>query len=333
MKSTDINNNLISVSRTLETKVKDLLKNDKTKEVVKKLEELKKQLQLISPDHIQQKNLPKPIRAILPSFVQNLLETPIEKALEKIKENYETVENAVKDIERYLYLSRDNLLMDIEELKLFKQKLEDFTSKVDKKIAEARKQLEKLESKKKKLEEKALTGKDVSKEILETDSKLFRISQELQDLETIKHAIGQGIISVHQIIDTNSALVNAIERTIKVSKITINIGIIIRQAIANQSEAVRAVKNTQKFASDLLLENAKAIKSQTNDIKELYTQPVLALDKVKKAYETLISAMEEFENIKKQGYKIAKENITKLEEMNKKLEIRLKNITKTEGRK
>ena len=323
MQTLEINNDLMSVSKVFEKKVKDLLKEDKTKDVVKKLEELKTQLKLISPDYIKQKNLPKPVRVILPSFIQNLLETPVEKVLEKIKENYETVEDAIKDIERYLYLTRDNLLLDIEELKLFKQKLEEFIEKANEKISETEKQLEEIENKKRQLEEKALLDEDLKKEILEIDSQLFEISQELQDLQTIKQAIGQGIISVYQLIDTNKALINAIERTTKVSKITINVGIIIRQAIANQSKAIKAVKDTQEFASNLLLENSKAIKSQTKDIKQLYTQPVLALDKVKEAYETLISAIEEFEDIKRQGYEIAKENIRKIEEMNKELETRL----------
>ncbi|WP_029523540.1 toxic anion resistance protein [Persephonella sp. KM09-Lau-8] len=320
------NNDLIFVTKTFEKKVKDLIKDEKTKDIAKKLEELKNQLKLISPDHIQQKRLPKPIKTILPSFIQNLLETPIEKVLETIKENYETVEEAVKDIERYLYLARDNLLLDIEELKIFRQKLEEFIRKIDQKTAETEKQLEELNKKKRELEEKALSGKDITMEILEIDSQLFETSQELQDLQTIKQAIGQGIISIHQLIDTNKALITAIERTIKVSKITINIGIILRQAISNQSKAIKAVQDTQNFASNLLLENANTLKSQTKDIQKLYTQPVLALDKVKEAYKTLISAIEEFENIKKQGHKIAMENIKTLEEMNKELETKLKTL-------
>jgi len=337
-----ISEDLTQIGRVFEKKVKTALKEDKTKEAVEQLQKLNEQLKKISPEHVRRRidligKLPKPVRAVIPDpierFLENLFGAPIEKVLDVIAENYETVGDAVKDIELYLLKAKDNLLLDIEEMKLFKEKLESFLEKADLKLNELKEELKQLEERKRELGKLEIEDKDVESEKLEIESLLFATSQEIQDLETIKQAIGQGIVSIHQIIDTNTALVYAIERTIRVSKITITVGIMIRQAIANQKKAIKGVQETQKFASNLLLDNAKALRKQTEEVKELYTSPVLALDKVQKAYEELAKAIDEFENIKEKGYQIAVQNISKLEAMNEQLEIKLKSLEEVEKRK
>lgn len=335
-KEKQIIEDLTQIGRAFEKKIKTALKEDKTREVAQELKKLNEELKKISPEHLKRKmnpieRMPEPVKTIIPTPIRNIIEKmlqmPMEKVLETITENYETVGEAIKDIELFLLKARDNLMLDIEEMKIFRKKLESFTKKIEKRINWLKEETKKLEEKKKNIESKN-TEKDTMPEELEIKNLIFSTLQEIQDLETIKQAIGQGIISIHQIINTNTALINTIERTIRVSKVTVYVGIMIRQAISSQSKAIKGVQQTQEFASNLILDNAKAIGNQTEEIKNLYTSPVLALDKVQQAYEELIKAMQEFENVKEKGYKIANENIQKLEKMNRELK-HLLQTTKT----
>ena len=63
------------------------------------------------------------------------------------------------------------------------------------------------------------------------------------------------------------------------------------------------------------LANAAAIRQQTTEIGDLHTNPVLALDKVKAAYDDLVGAMDELEAIRAKGTESARQGIDQLNEM------------------
>ena len=77
----------------------------------------------------------------------------------------------------------------------------------------------------------------------------------------------------------------------------------------------KAVQETQQYTSDMLAANAQAIRQQTSEIGDLYKNPVLALDKVKLAYDELMGAMTEMEEIRRAGTESARQGITQLTEM------------------
>ena len=327
-KEKQITEDLNQIGRVFEKKIKTVLKEDKTEKVAQQLKKLNEELKKISPEYLNKRTniiekMPKPVKTIIPTPIKNIAEKifqmPIEKVLETIAENYKTVEETIKDIEFFLLKARDDLMLDIEEMKIFRERLESFTEKAEKRTNRLKEELKILEEKKKNIENKNAAENSTASDEMEIKNLIFNILQEIQDLETIKQAIKQGMVSIYQIIDTNTALINAIERTIRVSKVTIYIGITLRQAISNQSKAIKAVQQTQEIASNLILDNAKAIGNQTKEIKNLYTSPVLALDKVQQAYEELIKAIREFDSVKEEGYKIANKNIQELEKMNREL--------------
>jgi uncharacterized protein YaaN involved in tellurite resistance len=97
----------------------------------------------------------------------------------------------------------------------------------------------------------------------------------------------------------------------------LTVGLAIQAALSRQKKVLEATKATQEYAADLLQANAAAIRQQSGEIADLHTNPVLALDKVKKAHDDLLAAIEETEVVKRKGVEKANEGIAALTEMSK----------------
>jgi uncharacterized protein YaaN involved in tellurite resistance len=82
---------------------------------------------------------------------------------------------------------------------------------------------------------------------------------------------------------------------------------------------MKATKDTQDYAASVLAGNASAIRHQTAEIQDLYKNPVLALDKVRAAYDDLMAAMDEVDVAKQAGIQSARTGIAQLSEMSTKL--------------
>ena len=77
---------------------------------------------------------------------------------------------------------------------------------------------------------------------------------------------------------------------------------------------------TRDFLGNVLAVNAASIRQHTEEIGDLYTQPVIAIDKLKQAYGDYHEAMASLWNFKTEGLKTIAKNITELEKLRKKLE-------------
>ncbi len=78
---------------------------------------------------------------------------------------------------------------------------------------------------------------------------------------------------------------------------------------------MKAVQETQASTADMLTATAAAIKQQTTEIGDMYKNPVLALDKVKQAYDDLMGAMDQMDEIRRAGTESARAGIAQLSEM------------------
>jgi uncharacterized protein YaaN involved in tellurite resistance len=65
----------------------------------------------------------------------------------------------------------------------------------------------------------------------------------------------------------------------------------------------------------MLAANAASIKQQTSEIGDMYKNPVLALDKVKQAYDDLMGAMNQMDEIRRAGTESARAGIAQLDQM------------------
>ena len=144
---------------------------------------------------------------------------------------------------------------------------------------------------------------------------IHRVAMRVQDLRTMEQVNTQFFVSIDMTIQNNDHLSDAISRTVTVTRSLLTVGLAIQAALANQKKIMEAVKETQDYTADMLAANAAAIKQQTAEIGDMYKNPVLALDKVKQAYDDLMGAMDQMDEIRRAGTESARAGITELDQM------------------
>jgi len=149
---------------------------------------------------------------------------------------------------------------------------------------------------------------------------LHKVTTRVQDLKTMEQANLQFLISMDLTIDNNKSLSDSIRRTKSVTHTLLIVGLSIQAALIRQKQALQAVKATQDYAAEMLTQNADMVRQQGVEIAQLQNDPVLALDKVKEAFDTLTGALDEIEEIRLGGTNQMRENIAKLDGMSAELE-------------
>ena len=97
-------------------------------------------------------------------------------------------------------------------------------------------------------------------------------------------------------------------------------GLAIQAALAQQKKIAKAVKGVQETTAAMLEANAAAIGRQTVEIGEMQNNPVLALESVKKAHNTLLEALDKMDEIRQLGTEKARTGIAELNRMSAVLE-------------
>ena len=82
-----------------------------------------------------------------------------------------------------------------------------------------------------------------------------------------------------------------------------------------QKKVMEATQRTREFLGVLIAANAVAIRQHTEEIGELYNNPVIAMDKITQAHNDLMEAMDTADRLKQEGIDTARENIAKLSQL------------------
>ena len=291
----------------LEKKIIFYAKDESTKPITDRLYSLQEKLEELNPAYYEKAPLWKKILGLVPQG---------DKLIRYIAERYETVKDYIEKIMENLEDAKDQLIRDNIDLENLQKELKEYQKELEEKIEIGKKAIEEI---KKRIE---TTTDKLEKEKLE--NALFILSTRLQDLQTMLQATMQFLISIQKTLTNNKMLLSSLERTTSITRTVLMVGLAIRGSLLNQKRAIQTVKATQEYTAELLKDNAEAIKSQTKEIEGLYTEPVIAMKKLEEAYNTLLSAITDYERIRRQGIKVAQENIEKLEQMNKKLAETLK---------
>ncbi len=290
----------------LEEKIIFYAKDESTAPITNRLYDLQAKLEELNPATYENAPLWKKILGLVPKG---------DKLIRYIAEKYESVKDYIENIMKSLSDAKDRLIRDNIELENLEKELKEFNKELEGKIKLGKQLLEEI---KRRLE----NAKDpLEKEKLE--NALFILSSRLQDLQTMLQANLQFLVSIQKTLANNKMLMASLERTQTITRTVLMVGLAIRGALLNQKRAIESVKATQEYTAQILKDNAEAIKSQSGEIESLYTEPVIAMKKLEEAYNTLLSAIQDYETIRKKGIQIAQENIQKLEEMNKKLKEKL----------
>jgi uncharacterized protein YaaN involved in tellurite resistance len=97
------------------------------------------------------------------------------------------------------------------------------------------------------------------------------------------------------------------------------VGLAVQSALVRQWRVLDATKRTREFLGDLLIANAGAIKSHTAEIGDVYTSPVVAMEKIARAHADLLAAIDIAANLRDEGIAAARQNVVELQRLSEEL--------------
>jgi len=102
----------------------------------------------------------------------------------------------------------------------------------------------------------------------------------------------QFFVSIDLSRENNTRLGQSVERTLTLAINVVTVGLAIQVALARQRRVLEATQRTREFLGNVIVANAAAIKQHTEEIGDVYNNPVIAIDKIAQAHNDLIEAMD-----------------------------------------
>ena len=280
-------------------------------DIASDLVDLRFALNQINPHELRQ---PSGIRKAL-SFIPfvSKFPTPL-KVLEKVAIRYEPVSKQVTMIETKLREGRSMLARDNVELRKLYEQVESQQLPIQKNAYLGELVMQQLTELLDNTED-ALKGERVR-------NALYDVSMRVQDLRTMEEVHIQFFVSIEMTRQNNNRLGQSVERTLALGSNVVMVGLAIQSALTRQKRVMEATQRTREFLGNLIVANAASIRQHTQEIGDLYNNPVIAIDKITQAHNDLIEAMNEADRLKQEGIDAARENIAKLNQLSTELQDR-----------
>lgn len=229
------------------------------------------------------------------------------KILQKIALRYEPVSRQIATIEMRLRDGRSLLLRDNVEMRKLYEQIETAQPALQRNIYLGELLMKQLE------ELLQHTPDPVKRERLR--GALNDVAMRVQDLRTMDEVHIQYFVSIELSRQNNNRLGQAIERTLTIATNVVTVGLAIQASLVRQRSVIEATKRTREFLGTVVTANAAAIKAHTQEIGDLYANPIIAIDKISQAHADLVESIDIVDRLRLEGITTAKENITKLAEL------------------
>lgn len=290
----------------LRPRVGDMLSKGGTGEkIAKDLVDMRLALNQINPHELSKKGL---LRRIVGKIA------PFLKVLEKIAIRYEAVSKQVTVIETKLREGRAMLTRDNIELRKLYEQVEAKQLPIQKNAYLGELIMQQLDG--------SLKNADDPLRAERIRNALYDVSIRVQDLRVTEEVHIQFFVSIEMTRQNNTRLGQAVERTLTLATNVVTVGLAIQTALSRQKRILEATKRTQEFLGNLIVANAAAIKQHTQDIGDVYKNPVIAIEKITQAHNDLIEAMDIADRLKQEGIDVARQNIVKLTQLSTELQER-----------
>ncbi len=281
-----------------------------SKEIANGLQDLRRTLKDITLDVSEQRGIARRTISAIP-FVGGRY-NPVLRAINRIAIKYEPVSQQVTLIETRLLDGRTLLVRDNLELRKLYEEIELGRQLVRRDIYLGellmRELAELIES----------TEDEVKKE--RHQNTLHSVAIRVQDKLTMDEVYGQAFVSIEMGRQNNIRLGHAVERTVSLATNVVTVGLAIQSALLHQKKVQQATERTREFLGDLVAVNAQAIKRHTEEIGDLYNNPVIAIEKLSQAHNDLIEALNTAGQLRNEGVVAARHNIARLAEMSGQLD-------------
>jgi uncharacterized protein YaaN involved in tellurite resistance len=159
---------------------------------------------------------------------------------------------------------------------------------------------------------------------------LHDVALRVQDLRTMQEVHLQYFISIELTRTNNNRLGQAVDRTLALATNVVTVGLAIQAALVRQNAVAEATERTRDFLGEVITQNAAAIRRQTDEIGNLYNQPVVAMDKLVQAHEDLLAALDAASCLRDEGIVTAKRNIDQLTGLTRELNAQVEGIADEE---
>ena len=300
----------------LKTRMADLLtQNGSGAEISHDLVELRLVLNEINPHELGKPGFLRRLFGFLP-FVGRY--PSLLRILERIAIRYETVSRQVQIVETKLRVGRSMLRRDNIELRKLYEQIEDQQLPIRKSAYMGALLMEQLSH--------LLTNIDDPLEEERIRNALHDVSMRVQDLHTMDEVHTQFFVSIEMTRQNNNRLAQSVDRTLSLAMNMVMVGLAIQTALARQKKILEATQRTQEFLGNMIVANAQAIKQHTEEIGDVYNNPVVAVEKITQAHHDLIEAMEIADQLKQKGIEYARENIAKLNQLTADLQQRSRGL-------
>jgi uncharacterized protein YaaN involved in tellurite resistance len=276
------------------------------REVATDLVDLRTALDRINPVTEQQSLWARTV-GVLPFMRDNVMV----RALKRIALRYETVSTQITVIETRLRDGRSLLARDNVELRRLYEDVEaqqDAVSRQQFLGALLLRELEQL------LEQ---TEEPLQRDRIQ--AAVHDVATRLQDLHVMQEVHLQYFVSIDVTRQNNNRLAQAVDRTLTLATNVVTIGLAIQAALVRQRSVQEATERTREFLGEVITQNAAAIRKQTEEIGDLYNEPVIAMDKLVQAHQDLLAALDLASRLRDEGVITAKRNIDELSGMTREL--------------
>jgi uncharacterized protein YaaN involved in tellurite resistance len=300
----------------LKTRMADLMSQEGSgAEISKDLVELRLVLNKINPHELSRPGIFRKLFGFLP-FIEKL--PSLLKILERIAIRYETVSRQVLIVETKLRDGRTMLRRDNIELRKLYEQVEVQQLPIRKSAYIGIHLMQRLSH--------LLTNLGDPLEQERIRNALHDVAMRVQDLRTMDEVHTQFFVSIEMTRQNNNRLAQSVERTLSLASNMVMVGLAIQTALARQKKVLEATQRTQEFLGSMIVSNARAIKRHTEEIGDVYNNPVLAVEKITQAHNDLIEAMEIADRLKQHGIEFARENIAKLSQLTSDLQKRSRGL-------
>jgi uncharacterized protein YaaN involved in tellurite resistance len=143
-------------------------------------------------------------------------------------------------------------------------------------------------------------------------STLYDVTMRVQDLRAMSEVYSQFFVSMDMTRQNNTRLAQAVDRTLTLATNVVTVGLAIQVALARQKRVLDATQRTREFLGDMIVANAETIRRHTEEIGDVYKEPVIAVEKITQAHDALVEAIAMANQLKDEGIKSAHANIAKL---------------------
>ena len=288
-------------------------------DISRDLVELRMTLSQINPHEVGKPALAKRILGRVPLVGVNALKT-----LEKIAVRYEPVSKQVSLIETRLREGRTMLARDNVELRKLYEQVEEQQLPIQKNAYLGELVMQHLSDLLESIED------PLKKERIR--NVLHGVAMRVQDLRTMEAVHIQFFVSIEMTRQNNNRLGQSVERTLALGTNVVLIGLAIQMALVRQKNVLIATKRTQEFLGNLIAANATSLRHHTQQIGDVYNNPVIAIDKITQAHNDLIEAMNTADRLKLEGIQAARVNIARLSQLSADMEQRSKGLREWESR-